>query len=150
MVSEREAMLKKRPCSICRRWFLPNQREGARQKTCTRPECQRERHRRSCLDWHRRNPDYDRGRRLQRRVRKEAIAEENVACLVNPLARLDESVVRDAVGFEGAIIILETGKVIVEWLRDAVDAETEQRCGFARRLMPPGKRDAIGSSAMPP
>lgn len=136
-------MRKKRPCSICREWFLPDPREGARQKTCTSPECQQERHRRSCLDWHRRNPDYDRGRRLQKRVRKEAREEDKVAFQVNPLARLDESVVRDAVGFEGAVIMLETGKVIVDWLRDAVDEETEQRCGFARRLMPPGKRDSI-------
>ncbi len=125
-------MRKKRPCSICRKWFLPDPREGARQKRCTSPEYQQERHRRSCLDWHRRNPDYDRCRRLQKRVRKEAREEDKVAFQVNPLARLDESVVRDAVGLEGAVIMLETGKVIVDWLRDAVDEETEQRCGFAR------------------
>ncbi len=143
-------MRKKRPCSICRKWFLPNPHEGARQATCGRPECQSERHRRSCRDWHRRNPDYDRERRLLERVRKETSARNLALSRVDPLSRLDESVARDAVGMEVSVIILETGKVIVDWLRDAVEAETEQRCGFARRLMPPGLRDAIGGDARAP
>ena len=52
-------MARKRPCRICRCWFLPHPRAGPRQQVCSRPECQRERHRRACADWRRRNPDYD-------------------------------------------------------------------------------------------
>jgi len=143
-------MRKKRPCSICRKWFLPNPREGKRQKTCGGAECQAERHRRSCRSWHRRNPDYDRARRLQKRVRQEETAENLARSLVDPLARLDESAARDAVGLEASVIIIETGKVIVTWVRDAVGAETESPCGFARRLMPPGLRDAIGPCGRSP
>jgi len=143
-------MRKKRPCSICRKWFLPNAREGKRQKTCGSPECQRERHRRSCQDWHRRNPDYDRERRLRKRLRRQETAENETRFQVDPTSRIDATAARDAVGLDSAVIIEETGKVIVKWVRDAVDAETETRCGFARQLMPPGKRDVIGESSRPP
>jgi len=69
---------------------------------------------------------------------------------VDPLSRLDGSVVRDVVGSEGSIIIGEYGKVFIEWVRDAVDPETEAQCRFARQLMPPGKRDTIVNFRRPP
>jgi hypothetical protein len=56
---------KRRPWSECRRWFAPHPRVGARQVTCGAAACQRHRHRRADRHWHRRHPDYDRGRRLQ-------------------------------------------------------------------------------------
>ena len=37
-----------KPCCVCRRWFEPDPRVGKRQRACFNPECQRERHRRSC------------------------------------------------------------------------------------------------------
>ncbi|MEA3416175.1 MAG: hypothetical protein U9R02_08490 [Thermodesulfobacteriota bacterium] len=40
---------RKRPCRVCRRWFLPDGRLKNRQKTCGNPECQRK--------WHRNSPD---------------------------------------------------------------------------------------------
>ena len=45
---------RKRPCSICRKWFLPDVRQAGRQKTCS-PECSRELHRRNCAKWNRKN-----------------------------------------------------------------------------------------------
>lgn len=44
----------KRPCSICRKWFIPDVRQKGRQKTCG-PACQNELHRRLCEKWDRRN-----------------------------------------------------------------------------------------------
>ena len=45
---------RKRPCSICRKWFLPDVRQKGRQVTCS-PECRKERHRRKCAQWNRKN-----------------------------------------------------------------------------------------------
>lgn len=56
------AVRKERPCSICRRWFLPDARAGDRQRACEREECQRERHRRADRRWRAANRDYDRDR----------------------------------------------------------------------------------------
>jgi integrase len=41
---------RKRPCKICRKWFLPDVRQAGRQKTCS-AGCRRELHRRSCAEW---------------------------------------------------------------------------------------------------
>lgn len=47
--------VKKRPCRICKKWFLPNPRLGDRQKTCGTPECQSKWHIRKCSEWNMKN-----------------------------------------------------------------------------------------------
>lgn len=47
----------KRPCSICRTWFLPDVRQRGRQKTCS-AECRKELHRRQCERWNKKNKFY--------------------------------------------------------------------------------------------
>ena len=49
-------------CSICGRFFRPNDRVGNRQISCKRPECQKERRRRQQKKWRKANPDYFQGR----------------------------------------------------------------------------------------
>ena len=46
---------KKRPCRICRKWFIPNPRVGDRQKTCGDHECMRKWHAEKCAEWNRKN-----------------------------------------------------------------------------------------------
>ena len=113
-------MAKKKPCSKCRRWFEPHPRAGSRQKFCSDPDCQRERHRRGCARWHDGNPDYDRDRRLREKFVLEEPAPEKPAIDRDPGTRLDWSFARDAVGLEVTVIIDETTKVMREWMRDVV------------------------------
>ena len=56
---------RKRPCSICGRWFAPDPRVGGRQKCCSNPDCQKQRRARTQTAWRRRNPDYMRAYRLE-------------------------------------------------------------------------------------
>lgn len=58
---------RKRPCSICRRWFYPDSRVGARQRACGKPECQAARRRNTQAQWRARNPDYAAAYRILRR-----------------------------------------------------------------------------------
>ncbi len=81
-------MRRKRPCCLCGKWFQPHARVGVRQKVCSSPECQRERHRRNCASWRSRNPDYDRETRLRARVRPDAKA-PSVRPAVDPVAEID-------------------------------------------------------------
>lgn len=62
MSSQRYA--KKRPCGICRRWFMPHPRLKDRQQTCGDPVCKKEWHRKKCAEWNKRNGDYFRAKRL--------------------------------------------------------------------------------------
>src|SRR6266566_129626 len=56
-----------RPCRICRRWFRPDPRVGARQRACSNPSCQKARHQQAQARWCARNPDYFIARRIDAR-----------------------------------------------------------------------------------
>lgn len=58
---------RKRPCSICRKWFLPDVRKAGRQKTCS-AECSRELHRRNCSEWNRKNTAYFKSNYLDKKL----------------------------------------------------------------------------------
>ncbi len=59
---------RKRPCRICRRWFLPHPRLKDRQKTCGNSPCQREWHRRKCEQWNHNNVDYFKDNYLDKKL----------------------------------------------------------------------------------
>ena len=64
------ARTRKRPCMICRKWFLPDLRQIGRQKTCGRAECRKEHHRRQCRQWNRKNRDYFKANYLSAKLAK--------------------------------------------------------------------------------
>jgi len=112
-------MVRRRPCRICRKWFRPDARAGERQRVCSNPACQRERHRRACAEWRARNPDYDRLNRLVRRLVRERGVD---ALTVDPLSAIDWEVARDEIGLEPAVTIEEFGRLLVRWARDEIRA----------------------------
>lgn len=59
---------RKRPCRICRRWFLPHPRLKSRQMTCGDDHCKTEWHRKKCAEWNRRNSDYFKANYLQKKL----------------------------------------------------------------------------------
>jgi hypothetical protein len=124
-------MARKRPCRICRRWFSPDPRAGDRQRACSSPDCQRERHRRACSTWRRHHPDYDREDRLRRRLQ---VPEKATAAA--PLRGVDWSAARDAVGLQVAVVIEETGQVLQHWARDAVSAQVTDPHRFRLQVPP--------------
>jgi hypothetical protein len=62
-------MRRKRPCRICRRWYVPHPRAGDRQHVCSAADCQRERHRRACQRWREHEVPAERAHRLRQRLR---------------------------------------------------------------------------------
>ena len=59
---------RKRPCTICRRWFRPNPRVGDRQRACGKSECQTARRKKTQADWRDRNPGYAIAWRIDQRA----------------------------------------------------------------------------------
>jgi len=59
---------RKRPCRVCKRWFIPNARLKDRQKTCGDAPCQREWHRRKCEQWNHNNVDYFKDNYLDKKL----------------------------------------------------------------------------------
>ncbi len=68
-------MFRKKPCSICRKWFQPDSRVVARQKTCSK-ECSDEHRRRTQAEWRRQNREYFKERWLSERSRRAEAADE--------------------------------------------------------------------------
>lgn len=136
--------MRKRPCNICRKWFLPNPRAGDRQRTCSEPACQRERHRRACSDWHRRNSDYDRENRLRARLAHPGPPAPGSSHLVSWAAA------RDAVGLEVLVVLEELLQVLTRLARDAVARQEGATTGESARVPPRVPRDDIANSARPP
>ena len=64
----RKGIFKKRPCRICRRWFMPNPKVKDNQKTCGDPWCKREWHRKKCAEWNRKNAEYFKANYLQKKL----------------------------------------------------------------------------------
>lgn len=132
---------RKRPCSICRKWFLPDHRIGSRQYACSSLECQRERHRRNCTAWRMDNPDCSVG---AERLRKRVVPEEKNSKTGDPMRQVAWDVVRDATSMEHAVITEEIGKVLTSWMRDERDmqlVEIQGRIGKVLGLSPRDERD---------
>jgi len=103
-----------RPCSVCRRWFRPDPRVGARQKTCGRQACVRARHRQMDRLWHARHPDYDRALRLRRKViEAEEAGRMSPGPRAGPLAGMPWDLVERFLGAGSAVIVSEVGRLCV-------------------------------------
>ena len=77
---------RKKPCSICRRWFRPDPRIGSRQRACRNPDCQVARRKKKQKRWRERNPDYFIARRILERGKADRPPEP--LRLPSPLSRL--------------------------------------------------------------
>ena len=118
---------RKRPCSICRKWFLPDARQKGRQKTCGRPSCRRELHRRQCSKWNKRNPDYFKGIYLAKKLEKtnkpppeSNKSRSNPTETAIPKNRIKLNLPRDVIHSEIGIRPL----IVMEYFAEQINART--------------------------
>jgi hypothetical protein len=139
---------KKRPCCICRRWFLPDGRLGARQRACGAAECQRARHRAADRAWHERHRDYDRGRRWQAAV-DAAKAGELVAAPDRPppLAGVPWDVAQDAISPQAVVILAGVARVLAAWAQDEMRRQTPNPTGKSGRVAGMAAQDEMEVAA---
>lgn len=107
---------RKRPCKICRRWFRPDPRVGARQGACGKPECQTARRKKTQSNWRGRNPDYAAGYRIQQRAAQTQPSEP--LRFPPPLTKLPWDLAKDEFGAKGADFIGVMGALIVQTAKD--------------------------------
>lgn len=107
---------RRRPCCICRRWFRPDPRVGARQRACQQPECQAARRRETQAAWCARNPGYFAGRRI---LARSALAQAPEPLrLPPPLSQLPWDIAQDQFGVKGADFIAVMGALLVRSTQD--------------------------------
>ena len=131
-------MLTKRPCRICRRWFVPDRRVGRRQRACSVPACQMARRAKTQASWRRRNPDYFIAHRVQRRRVKAEHVSAVVLPLVlpPPLSHLPWDLAQDAFGVVGTDFLGHLGRVLLEAAQDQKAGQVIETLRETGRLPP--------------
>ena len=130
------AVRKKRPCCICRRWFLPDVRVGDRQRTCGAASCQQAQHERAYRVWREANRDYDRARRWQDTLgaaKNEPASAPPAANAPAPVAGVPWDVVQNEMRVEGRVILAGVVRVIGLFVQDEIRRQVaETPPGVAR------------------
>ena len=136
---------RKRPCRICRRWFMPNPRLKDRQMTCGDPECKRERHRRKCREWNRKNSVIFRSNYLKEKLDvaiqwEEAKSHPDKSKHIDPprsrlKSGLPVSDVQEVIGIEHLVIIEYLAQLIVQRFQDALRSQVIVNTGKLDRLV---------------
>jgi hypothetical protein len=96
--------LKKRPCSVCRHWFLPDPRVAHCQKTCS-ASCSKALAAKRDAEWRRKNPDYEEHLRLAAALARADRAAIEIKPVTAPLARLPWRLVQVALGDKSAVAL---------------------------------------------
>jgi hypothetical protein len=130
---------RKRPCSICRHWFRPDARVGARQRACSRPECQQARRKRTQAHWRAQNPDYAAGYRIQQRNARKQPPEP--LRLPAPLRRLPWDLAKDEFGAQKADFLGVMGALLVRSAKDPFHPRALDSMRVPGALPPPAAKD---------
>jgi hypothetical protein len=91
---------------------------GARQRSCSKPECQATRRKKTQARWRAKNPDYAAGYRLQRRHAQEQPPER--LRVPPPLNRLPWDLAKDEFGGQGADFLGVMGALLVRSAKDEI------------------------------
>ena len=120
----RATVCRKRPCRVCRRWFIPNPRLKDRQMTCGDPECKSEWHRRKCAEWNRNNPDYFKENYLQKKL-DAAIPSDSASRSLPPKSRVKSGLplgyIQEVIGIQHLIIIEYFGQLLLKRFQEVID-----------------------------
>src|SRR5208282_2239827 len=133
--------IRKKPCCICRHWFRPDPRVGARQRACRRPECQAARRRQTQAAWRARNPDYFIARRIQDRGALPRSPEP--LRLPTPLGRLPWDIAQDEFGVKGADFIGVMAALLLHATQDQFAAYRIDSTALPGTLPQPNGQDQI-------
>ena len=131
---------RKRPCSICRRWFRPDPRVGNRQRACSKADCQEARRQQTQAAWRGRNPDYFVARRMQARSTLEQAPEP--LRLPPPLSQLPWDLAQDQFGVQGADFLGVMGTLLLGATQDQFKAYPPDSRAVAGTLPPSAKKDS--------
>jgi hypothetical protein len=124
---------RKKPCTICRRWFRPDARVGERQRACGKPECQTARRQKTQADWPKRNPDYIIAWRLDQRA---AQTPPEPLCFPAPLNQLPWEIAKDQFGAQGSDFIGVMSTLILRAAKDQIRPYLIDGARLPRRLPP--------------
>lgn len=136
----------KRPCRICRKWFIPNPRLGERQMTCGAAECQKQWHKRKCAEWNRNNRAYSRENYLRKRLQIAVAAQSSQSAPqspsspvpLEPVAPLNypRTVVQEVIGAQPLVIIEYIVRLLTRSVQEVMRTQLSEIQRESSRLLP--------------
>jgi hypothetical protein len=139
---------KKRPCTECRRWFLPDARVGDRQRTCGSSACQQARRERTHRAWREENRDYDRDRRWRLVI---GAAKADPTCgppgphAGAPMSGVPWEVVQTEMEVEGRVILAGVVRVMGTFVQTEIRKQVvETVAGVARHAQAAAQTEMEG------
>jgi len=114
-----KAGTKKRPCTICRRWFQPEPQVRTRQRSCNNPVCRAALRKKTQASWRKRNPDYALAHRLDQRANQTKPSADPLR-LPKPLDQLPWNVAKDEFSPYGIDFIGVALALIVRLAKDEI------------------------------
>src|SRR5665213_241415 len=133
---------RKRPCTICRRWFRPNPRVGDRQRACGKRECQTARRQKTQANWRDRNQGYAIAWRIDQRATQSETPEP--LRLPAPLNQLPWNFAKDQFGAQGADFIGVLGALIIRTAKDQIRPHLIDPTGVPGTLPPSPQKTGFG------
>ena len=132
---------RKRPCSVCRRWFRPDPRIGSRQRTCKNADCQIARRRKKQKAWRKTHPDYFMRKRIEKRGSQKPPPEP--LRLPAPLSKLPWEIAQFEFGVQGADFIGHLGIVLLQCAQSQFKAYVADSTRPADTLPPEAAQSQI-------
>src|SRR5450755_3720353 len=140
---------KKRPCTICRRWFQPEPQVVVRQRSCKNPVCRAALRKKTQASWRKRNPDYAVTRRLDQRASQTKPPAEPLR-FPKPLDQLPWNVAKDEFSPYGIDFIGVALALIVRAAKDEIRSYLIDPTRLPGTLpLPPEKTSSPGAHTEP-
>lgn len=131
---------KKRPCRICRKWFVPNPRVGARQKTCGAKECKDKWHAKKCSQWNRQNRAYFQAIHLSKKL--QAVQNQEASPGKQPpqvpksvkSPKLPQEVIQEVIGKQQYVIAEYMARLLLRGVQEVIRMQPFDISRKAKRL----------------
>jgi len=142
---------KKRPCSVCRKWFVPDRRARERQRCCGDPVCRRTQHIRTERRWRERHPEAGalyRARKKLSRIRKGECGSGPPAGPPPAMMRqVPWEFARDEIGVKVCVLLGILTRLLARTRRDEMRAQVKALLDESGRLVAGGGRDEMDACA---
>jgi len=157
---------KKRPCRICRKWFIPDPRVGNRQKTCGDPECKRQWHVRKCSDWNKKHRTYFQEIYLAAKLQGLDPANSTIAASNSPplasapacrdpvsgsttFPQLPHSLVQEVIGAQHIVIIDYLARQLLRSVKEVIARQHSGITGESQQVFTGGRLRGDGVGGAP-
>jgi len=134
--------IKKRPCRICRKWFVPNPRVGDRQKTCGSNECKQKWRNKKCAQWNRQNRVTFQTNYLDKKLQE---VKNQVNSSDKPLpqvpqsgnkSKLPQELIQKVIGAQEFVIAQYLAQVLLRSFQEVMRAQSVDIISEVKRLPP--------------